>query len=59
MMKIPYKEVTDLEDNVVNEINYCHNTFPGGCDLKADTASSNIIDMFVMFLEKNGIEVTI
>jgi len=58
VMKISMQALKDLEDTVVDEIDYNHTVFPGGCDMKADKASSNIIDLFVQFLEKKGIELT-
>jgi len=58
VMNIPIKDLTDLEDTIVDEINYNHNTFPGGCEMKTDKASSNIVDLFVQFLEKRGFELT-
>jgi len=57
-MKISMKELKDLEDTVVDEIDYNHTVFPGGCEMKTDRASSNIIDLFVQFLEDRGAELT-
>ena len=57
-MKIKLKDLTDLEDAIVDEINYNHNEFPGGCELKTDKASSNIIDLFTIFLTDRGVELT-
>ena len=55
-MKIPMKDITDLEDSIVSEIDYNHHEFPGGCEMKTDKASSNIIDLFTQFLTDKGIE---
>ena len=57
-MKIPINELKDLEDAVSSEINYNHHEFPGGCEMKTDKASSNIIDLFSQFLEEHNIELT-
>ena len=34
VMQIPIKELKDLEDTIVSEIEYNHHEFPGGCELR-------------------------
>ena len=53
-LKIPYKEVEDLESAVVNDIDGARKD--GEIDL--DIASRNVIDSFCQWLEGKGIELT-
>ena len=56
-MKITLKDLDDLSEVIADEINCNHHEFPGGCDMKTDKASSNIVDLFTQFLEKKGAEI--
>ena len=51
-MKISLKDLKDLEDGVVNDIDGARKAG----EIRPDIASSNIIDRFCQWLEKKGIE---